>query len=97
MGCVIASRLTENPEVSLLVVHQGPVADTWSSLNLVFSADIFRDAGISLAWGSQPVRGVDSRYIQLFKGQVLEGSSRLNSMLYTRGGSVVWFHIYACE
>ena len=82
---MLASRLSEDPNVSVLVVEQGPVADTWMSRNPLVSGNIFRDSGLSSTWWSLPVHDAGNRYLQVIQGAALGGSSRINGMLYTRG------------
>ncbi|KAI0690392.1 alcohol oxidase [Cerioporus squamosus] len=40
-GCVLASRLSEDPDVSVLLIEQGPVADTWSSRAPLLSGNMY--------------------------------------------------------
>ena len=84
-GCVLASRLSEDPSVSVLVIEQGPVADTWASRVPVISGDPYRSGTLASTWWALPMEQVDRRSLQVMRGEALGGTSRINSLLYTRG------------
>ncbi|KAI0640905.1 alcohol oxidase [Trametes meyenii] len=84
-GCVLASRLSEDPSVSVLLIEQGPVADTWASRVPLISGNPYRDGTLAATWWSLPMPQVNGRSIQVMRGEALGGTSRINSLLYTRG------------
>ncbi|KAI0742344.1 alcohol oxidase [Daedaleopsis nitida] len=84
-GCVLASRLSENPAVSVLVIEQGPVTDTWASRVPVISGNPYRTGTVAKTWWSLPMQHADNRYLEIMRGEALGGTSRINSLLYTRG------------
>ncbi|KAI0351193.1 alcohol oxidase [Trametes cingulata] len=84
-GSVLASRLSEDPSVSVLVIEQGPVADTWASRVPVISGNPYRNGTLASTWWSLPMPQVNGRAIQVMRGEALGGTSRINSLLYTRG------------
>ncbi|KAI0365825.1 alcohol oxidase [Pilatotrama ljubarskyi] len=84
-GSVLASRLSEDPSVSVLVIEQGPVADTWASRVPVISGNPYRDGTLATTWWSLPMPQVNGRALQVMRGEALGGTSRINSLLYTRG------------
>ncbi|EIW56999.1 alcohol oxidase [Trametes versicolor FP-101664 SS1] len=84
-GCVLASRLSEDPSVSVLLVEQGPVADTWASRIPLISGNPYRNGTLAATWWSQPMPQLDGRAIQVMRGEALGGTSRINALLYTRG------------
>ena len=86
-GCTLASRLTEDPSVSVLLIERGPVADTWGSRVPLISADPYGKETLANRWWSLPLEGADDRYVEVVRGEGLGGSSRINAMLYTRGES----------
>ena len=97
-GCVLANRLTEDPEVSVLLVEAGP-ADAADLIHIpaAFSA-LFRtryDWDHSTAY--EP--GCNDRRIYLPRGRMLGGSSSLNAMVYIRGNRIdydEWRDAYGC-
>jgi choline dehydrogenase-like flavoprotein len=83
-GCVLAARLSEDPETRVLLVEAGP-PDTNELVQIpaAFSA-LFRseqDWDHSTVWEPQ----LHNRRVYLPRGKVLGGSSSLNSMIYIRG------------
>ncbi|OSD03879.1 GMC oxidoreductase [Trametes coccinea BRFM310] len=86
-GSVLASRLSEDPSVTVLVVEQGPVADTWASRVPVISGNPYRSGTVAGTWWAQPMPQVDGRALQVMRGEALGGTSRINALLYTRGVS----------
>jgi choline dehydrogenase-like flavoprotein len=86
-GCVLASRLSEDPNVSILVLERGVANNTWMSRIPLVSADILRPDYGSVNWFCEPMKNCDSRETWVVRGEVLGGNSRINSMVYTRGGA----------
>ena len=84
-GCVLASRLSEDPHVTVLLIEQGPIADTWSSRVPLISGNPYRSGTVAKTWWSLPLRDADNRYLEVMRGEALGGTSRINSLLYTRG------------
>ncbi|KAI1795276.1 alcohol oxidase [Ganoderma leucocontextum] len=84
-GCVLASRLSEDPSVSVLLIERGPVADTWGSRVPVISADPYGKETLANRWWSLRLEAAENRYVEVVRGEGLGGSSRINAMLYTRG------------
>ena len=83
-GCVLAARLTEDPDVNVLLLEAGP-ADTSDFVHIpaAFSA-LFRtqqDWDHMTAW--EP--GLAHRRVYLPRGRMLGGSSSMNAMVYIRG------------
>ena len=83
-GCVLAARLTEDPDTRVLLVEAGP-PDTSDFVHIpaAFSA-LFRTArdwDHMSAW--EP--GCNGRRIYLPRGRMLGGSSSMNAMIYIRG------------
>ncbi|KAI1795254.1 alcohol oxidase [Ganoderma leucocontextum] len=84
-GCVVASRLSEDPSISVLVIERGPVADTWTSRVPLLSSNILSKDTPMRTWWSQPLRHADDRFVQVMTAEALGGVSRINGLLYTRG------------
>src|SRR5215208_814054 len=86
-GCVLANRLTEDPDVSVLLLEAGgPDTNELVHLPAAFSA-LYRTAQ---DWDHSTIYEpfANDRRIYLPRGKVLGGSSSINAMIYTRGNPV---------
>ena len=83
-GCVLANRLSQSPDITVLLVERGPLADSWASRVPLLSSDFASDGSRSQTRVSeyQPEIG---RSINLCTGSVLGGTTRINQMIYIRG------------
>ncbi len=84
-GCVLASRLTEDPEVSVLVLEAG---GRDSSIFIHMPAALAKPlANDKYNWfyHSEPEPHLDGRRLYCPRGRVLGGSSSINGMAYVRG------------
>jgi choline dehydrogenase len=84
-GCVLAARLTEDPQVRVLLVEAGPTDRSWridmpSAVGSLLSSDRFNWNYVSDA---EPY--LDGRRLTHPRGRVLGGSSSINGMVYIRG------------
>ena len=83
-GCALAARLTEDPDVSVLLSRPGRrtpsrrCTSRWRSR----SSTARRSTGTTSP-GPEP--GLDGRELYVPRGRVLGGSSSLNAMIYIRG------------
>ncbi|KAI1851831.1 hypothetical protein JX265_013188 [Neoarthrinium moseri] len=86
-GCVIASRLSENPDVTVLVLEKGGVRDNLVSRMPLFSQNFFAGDMLQIQssqW-TEPMTVAYSRKNQLWTAEGIGGASRINAMLWTRG------------
>ena len=84
-GCVLANRLSESGEHSVLIVEAGPV-DRKLLIHIpagVYS--VYKDPSINWNYTSEAEPDLQQRNIDLPRGKVLGGSSSINSMVYMRG------------
>ncbi|HET6448274.1 MAG TPA: GMC family oxidoreductase N-terminal domain-containing protein [Conexibacter sp.] len=83
-GCVLAARLTEDPDVTVLLLEAGP-PDV--NQNIHVPLGYLKLAGTEVDWNyvSAPESECDGRRIPLPRGRVLGGSSSTNAMVYIRG------------
>ena len=83
-GCVLANRLSEDPDVRVLLVEAGP-PDTADFIHIpaAFSALFRTQHDWDHITGWEP--GANNRRIYLPRGRMLGGSSSMNAMIYIRG------------
>ena len=84
-GCVLAARLTEDPDVRVLLLEAGPVNRSWaidmpSGMGRLLSSERF-----NWAYVSEPEPYLDNRRLGHPRGRVIGGSSSINGMMYVRG------------
>jgi choline dehydrogenase len=86
-GCVLANRLSEDPEHSVLVLEAGRRDWLWD-IFIHMPAGLSTPIGNPLYdWGytSEPEPHMGGRRIYHARGKVLGGSSSINGMIYIRG------------
>lgn len=83
-GCVLASRLSEDPTVRVLLVEAGGKD---RSLNIKIPAAFPNQFHTKLDWDfmTEPEPHVDDRPLYIPRGKSIGGSSSMNAMLYVRG------------
>jgi choline dehydrogenase-like flavoprotein len=84
-GCVLASRLSEDPAVRVLLLEAGP-RDTDPYIH--WPVGFYKLTGSTKnAWGYQtaPLAHVDSRRMWFPQGRVLGGGGSINAQVFTRG------------
>ncbi len=85
-GCVLASRLTEDPDVSVLLLEAGGPD---SSLLFHWPAGFAKmTKGIaSWGWSTVPQRHMKDRVLWYTQAKVVGGGSTINAQVYTRGNA----------
>ncbi len=83
-GCVLAARLSEDPDVSVALIEAGP-PDTVENVHVpvAFSALFRTQVDWDYSTAAEP--HADRRRIYLPRGKTLGGSSSTNAMVYIRG------------
>jgi choline dehydrogenase len=84
-GCVLANRLSEDPDVRILVLEAGPADQSWtidmpSAVGIVVGGTRY-----NWSYTSEPEPYLDGRRIGTPRGRTLGGSSSINGMVYIRG------------
>ncbi|KAK8043983.1 hypothetical protein PG993_004007 [Apiospora rasikravindrae] len=86
-GCVVASRLSEDPTVSVLLIDKGHVRDNAVSRVPLVSQNMFLGDVLQVQgdrW-TEPMPGANRRRNRLWAVEGIGGASRMNAMLWTRG------------
>ncbi len=83
-GCVLANRLSADPQVRVLLVEAG---GRDRSPNIKIPAAFAKQFHTKLDWdfATEPEPHVDGRSLYIPRGKTLGGSSSMNAMLYVRG------------
>ena len=84
-GCVLANRLTEEPNIRVLLLEAGG-KDTspWIHVPVGFTKTL-NNPKMNWNFKTEPEDNVSGRQIPIPRGRVLGGSSSINGMLYVRG------------
>jgi len=84
-GCVLAARLTEDPDVRVLLLEAGP-RDRHPLIHIPLGMGKMHEWNM-FDWGyhTEPEAALNGRRIEAARGKVLGGSSSVNVMAYTRG------------
>ena len=83
-GCVLANRLSEDPDVQVLLLEAGP-PDTNENIHVPLGYLQLGRTEVDWDYDSVPEQECDGRRIPLPRGKVLGGSSSVNAMVYIRG------------
>ena len=84
-GCVLAARLSEDPQLQVVLLEAGP-PDRSVLIHCPAGLALLAKSG-QANWGFQttPQQGLNGRRGYQPRGKVLGGSSSVNAMIYTRG------------
>ena len=87
-GCVLANRLSEDPDVSVLLLEAGPAdRSIFIHMPAAFSYPLANDK-FNWYYHSEPEPYLDNRRMYCPRGRVLGGSSSINGMAYVRGNAL---------
>ncbi|WBU65299.1 GMC family oxidoreductase [Paracoccus aerodenitrificans] len=86
-GCVLANRLSENPDASVLLIEAGPrPRHPFYAMPAGF-AKMTKGIG-SWGWSTVPQKHMRDRVIRFTQARVLGGGSSVNAQIYTRGNAL---------
>ncbi|MEU6814373.1 GMC family oxidoreductase N-terminal domain-containing protein [Streptomyces sp. NPDC046860] len=83
-GCVLAARLSEDPEVKVAVIEAGG-PDTAPEIHVPAAFPQLFKTGLDWDLDSDAEPGLGGRRIFLPRGRMFGGSSSMNAMIYIRG------------
>ncbi|KAK0460486.1 alcohol oxidase [Desarmillaria tabescens] len=87
-GNVLANRLTEDPDISVLVLEAGgSTSDVLLSQVPFFCPEVTPETSLDWNYTTTAQPGLNGRSISFPRGYGLGGSSAVNYLLYTRGSS----------
>ena len=84
-GCVLANRLTRDPDVNVLLLEAGG-EDNWIWIHIpVGYLYCIGNPRTDWMYRTEPDEGLNGRSIHYARGKVLGGCSSINAMVYMRG------------
>ena len=84
-GCVLANRLSENPDVSVCLIEAGGSSDSWK-VNIPMAAiTLVKDKVKNWCYTTAKQSALNNRRGYQPRGKMLGGSSAINAMVYIRG------------
>mmetsp|Transcript_48737 Transcript_48737/g.75898 ORF Transcript_48737/g.75898 Transcript_48737/m.75898 type:complete len:609 (+) Transcript_48737:62-1888(+) len=84
-GCVVASRLSENPNVSVLLIEAGANNQQFRVRSPMITLAELQNSDIDYAYRTVPQSCQEDRVSHWPRGKCLGGSSSINYMAYVRG------------
>jgi choline dehydrogenase len=87
-GCVLANRLSEDPQTRVLLLEAGGSDDRFLIRMPLGFLRAFRDPSITWGYSSEPEPHLGGRRLPIPRGRVLGGSSSINGMFFMRGHSL---------
>jgi choline dehydrogenase len=83
-GCVLAARLSEEEDVSVLVIEAGPPDDK-DDIHVPAAFGSLLKTDVDWDYATMPEPGCNNRMMYMPRGKTLGGSSSINAMVYIRG------------
>jgi choline dehydrogenase len=84
-GCVLATRLTENPAITLCLIEAGGRdRNPWIHIPLGFGK-LVPNARVSWGYETEPEPHLNGRRLSWPRGKVLGGSGSINGLVFLRG------------
>lgn len=91
-GCVLAARLSENPDINVGLLEAGPIDSSVLIQCPAGLAVMARTGQANWQFATEPQAGLNGRSGYQPRGKVLGGSSAINAMIYTRGHRADYDH-----
>jgi choline dehydrogenase len=83
-GCVLAARLSEDPDVEVLLIEAGP-PDTLDNIHIPLGVHSLTRSAVDWDMWTGHEPDCEGRRVYLPRGKTLGGSSSTNAMVYIRG------------
>lgn len=91
-GCVIAGRLTEDPNIRVALLEAGGKGDSWVVKTPAAVVAMLPSKINNYAFETTPQAGLNNRKGYQPRGKALGGSSAINAMVYIRGHASDYDH-----
>jgi choline dehydrogenase len=83
-GCVVAARLTEDRNITVLLLEAGGPDDR-PEIQIPYAAWSLQHSDVDWGYSTEPQAHLNQRRISWPRGKVLGGTSSINAMVYMRG------------
>ncbi len=83
-GCALASRLTERPDINVLLIEAGP-PDRKREIHIPAAFSKLFHSEVDWNFSTEPQQYLNGRALYWPRGKMLGGSSSMNAMIYIRG------------
>ena len=83
-GCALASRLTERPDINVLLIEAGP-PDRKREIHIPAAFSKLFRSDVDWNFSTEPQEHLNGRKLYWPRGKMLGGSSSMNAMVYMRG------------
>jgi choline dehydrogenase len=90
-GCVLANRLTEDPQTTVLLLEAG-VPDDMQEIHIPVAFGKLFKTPLDWAYTTEEEPHLDHRTLYWPRGKMLGGSSSINAMIYIRGNRADYDH-----
>ena len=87
-GCVLANRLSTNPEIQVLLIENGPSDNTWKTSMPAALLYTMHDPKYNYLYETEPEPYMNKRKMFCPRGKMLGGSSSHNGMVHVRGNAM---------
>ncbi|WP_051960096.1 GMC family oxidoreductase [Devosia riboflavina] len=86
-GCIVAARLSEDPNVSVLLLEAGGNdSSPWFRVPVGYARSYY-DPKVNWMYWTEPEAALDGRRIYAPRGKVQGGSGSINAMIFVRGAA----------
>jgi choline dehydrogenase-like flavoprotein len=85
-GCVLANRLSEDPDVTVLLLEAGG-SDANPLFHMPAGFAKMTKGVASWGWSTVPQRHMNNRVLRYTQARVIGGGSTINAQIYTRGNA----------
>ncbi|KAF8514945.1 aryl-alcohol-oxidase from pleurotus Eryingii [Hysterangium stoloniferum] len=89
-GCVLANRLTEDPDTQVLLIEAGTSADDILATQIPFLGVTLPGTTIDWNFTTTAQKALNGRSFPFTRGQALGGSSVINLLTWNRGSNDIW-------
>ncbi len=83
-GCALAARLTERPDINVLLIEAGP-PDRKREIHIPAAFSKLFHTEVDWNYSTEPQAHLNGRTLYWPRGKMLGGSSSMNAMIYIRG------------